>query len=678
MPTGIFSLIEEKGDFMKQIRIEDFIKYKYLSGLIANARQTHSAYLVSMANVDSNEYHHQLCVYDGEKHQKIASLKSKSHFIWVQDDLLYQYAASKREEKLFKEEKRTLYYRYDFLKKSNELAYNIPFPAQIIKVLSQNTLLLSSFLSPEMHQLYQIDEKMRKAFLKKEKEKEAFEEINEIPFYSNGQGFISQKRNQLLIYNLETQSIYPISDLDFNVGIIKVSLDQKKIYYTGQPHFEVKRLTSGVYVYDIETKETETLLLPGDFSIKNIYLLEHKIILALSDMTLFGINQNPDFYELKDRELILIHRFGKSLGNTIGSDVRLLPNPQDVIFEKHLYFVSTVDDHSDILKMDSKGTIEKYVSFKGSVDGIAWMNHELYCVGLYQQKLQEMYKISSNLRQVKKVSNHNNVHKDHYLAVPKQLTFKTKEHTIKGWILYPKDYHPDYKYPAILNIHGGPKTVYGTVYYHEMQVWANLGYFVCFLNPRGSDGKGDQFADIRGKYGTIDYQDIMAFMNLALEKEPSIEGQQLFVTGGSYGGFMTNWIIGHTDKFKAAATQRSISNWLSFHGTSDIGFYFSKDQTAGHPIDDTDNLWNQSPIKYVKKMTTPLLIIHSDQDYRCPIEQGMQLFTLLKEQGTKTKFVWFKGENHELSRSGKPLSRIKRLEEITSWFESFREPLEVK
>jgi len=663
---------------MKQIMIEDFLKFKYLSGLIANFRQTQFAYLVSMAQVESNEYHHQLYVYDGQKHQKIVSLKSKNHFIWDQDDLLYQYAANKSEEKRFKDEKRTLYYRYNSSNQLNQLAYDIPFPAQIIKVLSQNMLLLSSFLTPEMHQLYQIEEKMRKAFLKKEKEKEAFEEINEIPFYFNGQGFISQKRNQLLIYNVETQSIYPITDLNFNVGMSKVSVDHKKIYYTGQPNFEVKRLTSGVYVYDIETKETETLLLPGDFSIKNIYLLEHKIILALSDMSVFGINQNPDFYELKDRELILIHRFGQSLGNTIGSDVRLLPNPQDVISGTYLYFVSTVDDHSDILKMDSKGNMEKHFSFKGSIDGIAWMNHELYCVKLYQQKLQEIYKVSSESRRIKKVSNHNRFHKNHYLAVPKKLTFKTKEHTIKGWMLYPKDYHPDYKYPAILNIHGGPKTVYGTVYYHEMQVWANLGYFVCFLNPRGGDGKGDLFADIRGKYGTIDYQDIMDFMDLALEKEPSIDHKQLFVTGGSYGGFMTNWIIGHTNRFKAAATQRSISNWLSFHGTSDIGFYFSKDQTAGHPIDETESLWNQSPIKYVKKMKTPLLIIHSDQDYRCPIEQGMQLFTLLKEQGTKTKFVWFKGENHELSRSGKPLSRIKRLHEITSWFESFKEPLEVK
>jgi dipeptidyl aminopeptidase/acylaminoacyl peptidase len=203
-----------------------------------------------------------------------------------------------------------------------------------------------------------------------------------------------------------------------------------------------------------------------------------------------------------------------------------------------------------------------------------------------------------------------------------------------------------------------------------MQYWANLGYFVCYANPRGSDGKGDAFADIRGKYGTIDYDDLMAFTDQVISKTPQIDTKNFYVTGGSYGGFMTNWIVGHTDRFKAAATQRSISNWLSFHGTSDIGFYFSKDQTAGHPLTDMDLLYEQSPIKYTKQVKTPLLFIHSDNDYRCPIEQAMQFFTLLKEQGLDTKFIWFKGETHELSRSGKPQARSKRLTEITTWFQS--------
>ena len=160
----------------------------------------------------------------------------------------------------------------------------------------------------------------------------------------------------------------------------------------------------------------------------------------------------------------------------------------------------------------------------------------------------------------------------------------------------------------------------------------------------------------------------MAFTDLIVKKHPSIDQTRMYVTGGSYGGFMTNWIVGQTDRFKAAATQRSISNWLAFHGTSDIGFYFSQDQTAGHPNTDTSKLWDQSPIKYALNVKTPLLFIHSDLDYRCPIEQAMEFYTILKQNGLETKLVWFKGETHELSRSGKPQARIKRLTEITQWF----------
>jgi dipeptidyl aminopeptidase/acylaminoacyl peptidase len=257
------------------------------------------------------------------------------------------------------------------------------------------------------------------------------------------------------------------------------------------------------------------------------------------------------------------------------------------------------------------------------------------------------------------------------VAKPRPLIVKKHGYEVKGFVLMPKEYNPKKKYPAILDIHGGPKTVYGQIYYHEMQVWASKGYLVFFANPTGSDGKGDLFSDIRGRYGEVDYEDLMDFTDLVIRKYP-VDKNNMFVTGGSYGGFMTNWIIGHTKRFKAAATQRSIANWLSFYGTSDIGYYFAKDQTGGHPIYDLEKLWIQSPIKYLDAMETPLLIIHSDLDYRCPIEQAMQLFSLLREKGVTTRFVWFKGETHELSRSGKPHARIKRLEEITNWFDQFK------
>ena len=204
-----------------------------------------------------------------------------------------------------------------------------------------------------------------------------------------------------------------------------------------------------------------------------------------------------------------------------------------------------------------------------------------------------------------------------------------------------------------------------------MQGCANVGYFVFVRNPRGGDGRGNEFADIRGRYGKEDYSDLMKFTDVVLKKYPQIDVNKVGVTGGSYGGFMTNWIIGHTDRFAAAASQRSISNWISMAYISDIGYYFAEDQVASTPWTDMDLMWEQSPLKYADKVKTPTLFIHSDEDYRCPIAEGWQMFSALKYHGVEARLCMFKGENHELSRGGKPLHRQRRLDEITDWFEKY-------
>ncbi|MBQ6602648.1 MAG: S9 family peptidase [Eubacterium sp.] len=242
---------------------------------------------------------------------------------------------------------------------------------------------------------------------------------------------------------------------------------------------------------------------------------------------------------------------------------------------------------------------------------------------------------------------------------------------IDGWVMKPADFDENKTYPAILDVHGGPKTVYGSCYFHEMQLWASEGYFVFFCNPVGGDGRGDTFADIRGIYGGPDYEDIMQFTDEVLKRYPQIDPARVGVTGGSYGGFMTNWIIGHTDRFAAAASQRSIANWLAFYETSDIGYFFAGDQAGGTPWTRTEKLWDQSPLKYADRVKTPTLFIHSDQDYRCPLSEGIQMFTAIKDHGVEARMCIFKGENHELSRSGKPKHRVRRLKEITEWFSRF-------
>lgn len=261
------------------------------------------------------------------------------------------------------------------------------------------------------------------------------------------------------------------------------------------------------------------------------------------------------------------------------------------------------------------------------------------------------------------------------LSCPEMMEFKGKDGwKVQGWIMKPVYFQEGKKYPTILEIHGGPHAMYGNTYFHEFQTLAGEGYVVIYVNPRGSHGYGQEFVNaVRGDYGGGDYEDLMAAIDFSLRSFEYIDQERLGVTGGSYGGFMTNWIVGHTDRFKAAVTQRSICNWISFYGVSDIGYYFTEWQILSD-LEDIEKLWKHSPLKYVKHVKTPLLILHSEQDYRCPIEQGEQLFIALKKNGKETRFIRFPESNHELSRSGKTDFRIKRLEYIRDWFEKYLSP----
>lgn len=213
--------------------------------------------------------------------------------------------------------------------------------------------------------------------------------------------------------------------------------------------------------------------------------------------------------------------------------------------------------------------------------------------------------------------------------------------------------------------------MYGNSFMHEFQLLAAKGYAVLYTNPRGSQGYGQAFVNgCRGDYGGGDYEDLMAGVDAALKTYGFIDEERLLVTGGSYGGFMTNWIVGKTDRFKAAVTQRSISNWQSFYGVSDIGYFFTKWEVGSDLDENPDKLWHHSPLNYVDQIETPLLILHSENDLRCPIEQGEQLYVALKHRQKKTMFVRFPDSDHNLSRSGHPELRVERLKHIAGWFDT--------
>jgi len=255
------------------------------------------------------------------------------------------------------------------------------------------------------------------------------------------------------------------------------------------------------------------------------------------------------------------------------------------------------------------------------------------------------------------------------LARPERFAFQSVDGwTVEGWVMRPSTPVHGSAAPAVLEIHGGPHAAYGYAFFHEFQVLAAEGYGVVYLNPRGSQGYGQRFtAGTRHDWGGKDYEDLMRGLDHVLAAHPWIDRERLGVAGGSYGGFMTNWIVGHTQRFRAAVTMRSISNAYSQWGTSDLAYMKGMWEYPGDPWEAPQFYLERSPITYVRQMRTPLLILHGEQDHRCPIEQGEQLFVALKKQGVPVLFVRFPNESHDMSRNGQPRHRLERLRHIVEW-----------
>jgi dipeptidyl aminopeptidase/acylaminoacyl peptidase len=263
------------------------------------------------------------------------------------------------------------------------------------------------------------------------------------------------------------------------------------------------------------------------------------------------------------------------------------------------------------------------------------------------------------------------------LAEPERFTARSEDGTeVDCWVMRPHDYEPGKSYPTLLSIHGGPFTQYHVGFFDEFQVYTGAGYAVVFANPRGSSGFTEAWGRaIRGPsneqgpgWGTVDYQDLTAAVDTALERYDFVDAERLGVLGGSYGGYMTTWIVGHTNRFKAACSERAVNNLISAYGSSDVFWAFAG-QFGSFLYDDFDAWAERSPSAYAKDIETPLLIMHSEDDLRCSVEQAEHLFITLRLARKPVELVRFPAEGHELSRSGSPSHRVQRFEILLDWFD---------
>ena len=640
---------------MKRIEIDTFLKFQFLSSPQFSPDGTKIAFTVSVPDLGSNGYLADLNLYDLETKSvsRITAGGDAKTWAWTPDNTLLFSAARTEAEKRDKENGIT--HLYEISPSGGEAVCRASVPAVItgIHLLPDGRYLLTI-----RHDNY------------KDTRKKSYEVFDELPFWGNGQGYTNAKRNRYAVYDLKSGDLTYVDDEWTDCS--QYSVFGNLLLYKAYPWKQrVMGIRPGVYLYDLATGEKVTLIDPDSMRTGVVSLLDEKTaIIAATDDSYKDTTKYCDFYRmnLADGSMELIHPYESSIGiSSVGSDSRFGSGQTFKAVNGEFYYVSTVGDFSHLYKISRDGTVSGPLTEGSSCDSFDLANGHIASMEFCGMQIAELF-----VDGVQVTHMNDWLTEEYDVRTPEAFTFTASDgYEIHGWVLKPAGYEEGKSYPGILNIHGGPRTVYSDVYYHEMQMWANRGYFVFFCNPRGSDGRRTDFGNINGLYGTVDYQNLMDFTDEVLKRYPMIDASRLGVAGGSYGGFMTNWIIGHTDRFHAAASQRSISNWVSFEHNSDIGHTFILNNQGGNTRTNVELLWKQSPLQFAPNCKTPTLFIHSDEDYRCYMAEGIAMFSAIKRNGCPAKLCLFHGENHELSRSGKPENRLDRMREIIEWMDTY-------
>ncbi len=493
--------------------------------------------------------------------------------------------------------------------------------------------------------------------------------IRRINFWFNEKGYIYNLRKHVFVLDAASGEVRQLTQGEFDVGKAAWSHDGKRVAYLATTD-DVRHYLSDLFVLDVasgsarpltdHTMEIGTVAWSPD---------DRKLLFTGDDLPRgFASHEHLWWIDAAGGKPERLDALDRNLDNGLNCDVRMGGmnveprwSGDRIAFAiaeggaVHLYGMRPSDRKAELL-----------VGGERSVEAFQVNGAGVVFTAMERSRLPELYAFDGKVRAL--TSFNAKAAGDLDLLAPERLAFRASDGApVEGWILKPRK---EGKVPLILYVHGGPKTAFGHAYLHEFQVFAAKGYAVLYVNPRGSDGYTEAFADIRKHYGERDYQDLMEAVDYAASHYPFVDGSRLAVAGGSYGGFMTNWVIGQTTRFKAAVTDRSIANWWTFWATSDIGPHFTKDQIGVDPWDDEETTLAKSPIRYVRNVTTPLLIVHSFEDLRCWHVEALQMFTALKYYGKEAEMLLVPKENHDLSRGGKPKHRVARLKAYLRWFDT--------
>ena len=572
---------------MKKLALTDFTKYRYPSALELSPDGRYLTFALKEVDREGDGYRWNLWLYDLESresrqitrgdHQRQAVWEDNTHILYKTTELDEAMRARGFEEEW------TVYHRLNVCTGEECEAFRLPMSVSGLWKMDEGRYVFTGETHLDRPNLLELTGEALEKELVRRQQTKGYKVLTELPLCENGVGMFNQTRITLFLYLEATGEYRRITPEDYDVNHVNVRPGQ--VLFTAFPFRDVKPVTEGMYRWDAERNETETLITPDKYSIDYVGHLGRKALCLGLVMRDYGVYEHPTFFVVDENGEENLGRYDRRVNSEVVTDC-----------------------------------------FSGSVTGQRMVGEALYFLN-------------------------------------------TDGVDIDGFVMKPVGYEPGKRYPGILHIHGGPKMVFGPGFHHEMQLWAASGFFVCYCNPRGSCGKGNAFADLQGKYGEVDFQDLMEFTDEVLRRYPEIDADRMGVAGGSYGGFMTNWVIGHTDRFRCAVSQRSIANYVGDYLLSDIGYYYVPDQQLGTIWEHPERLWKASPLTYADRVKTPTLFIHADKDYRCTLANGLEMFAALKLHGVESKLCMFYGENHGLSREEKPSNRISRLSEILHWME---------
>lgn len=490
----------------------------------------------------------------------------------------------------------------------------------------------------------------------------------------DGAGYIGNRRRHLFTVTVADREVTQLTEGDFNDEDLSWSPDGQHIAFGSnrQPDWDVKP-GSDIYVMPASGGEARKLTETG-----GLYAMP--VFSADGSRIAFAGNPDPDF--VAPFRLFSIDRAGGnlrseqgdwdgSLGHEGGSDVVAPAGGFDLQWRQDgIYFVGGERGVANVYR-SVDGAVEPFTEGRHSITDFSMTSDGTMAYACADiTHIAEIY-LREPGGDVTQLTHENDAfYEDVRIAEPERFTFTgANGEESEGWILAPRG-HETGKHPLIVYIHGGPMTAYGEVFFFEYQFLAAQGFGVFFPNIHGSSSYGrDYQTSIRGDWGNLDYKDVMAGTDAAVSRD-WVDEQRMGIIGGSYGGYMTNWVMTHSDRFRAGIAERCLSNMVSFFGTMDFGVGWNR-VTGAYPEEDIEKIWNMSPLKYVADVKGALMIMQYEGDNRTPMEQGEQMFNALRRLGKETKFIMVPEESHNFTRGGTPSRRVQRLGHIVEWFRRY-------